>query len=64
VHANRPHCLGILRLYRGVDPERAETAFARAVAIGALTYKSVASRVQSCFHPMREAYRSASRRDR
>ena len=36
-------CLGILRLYRGIDPERAETVSARAVAIGALTYKSVAS---------------------
>lgn len=50
VLANRPHpeqgfrtCLGILRLYRGIDPERAETVSARAVAIGALTYKSVAS---------------------
>lgn len=50
VLANRPHpeqgfrtCLGILRLYRRIDPERAETVSARAVAIGALTYKSVAS---------------------
>jgi hypothetical protein len=41
--ANRPHpeqgfrtCLGVLRLFRGLEP-------ARALAIGALTYKSVAS---------------------
>ena len=47
---DRPHpeqgfrtCLGILRLYRGLDPSRAEAASARAVAIGALTYKSIAS---------------------
>ncbi len=47
---DRPHpeqgfrtCLGILRLYRGLDPGRAEAASARAVAIGALTYKSIAS---------------------
>lgn len=50
VLANRPHpeqgfrtCLGILRLYRGVDPVRAEAVSARALDIGALTYKSVAS---------------------
>jgi transposase len=48
--ANRPHpeqgfrtCLGVLRLFRGLDPARAESVAARAVAIGALTYKSVAS---------------------
>ncbi|MBP1181148.1 transposase [Methylobacterium sp. PvR107] len=47
---DRPHpeqgfrtCLGILRLYRGLDPGRAEAASARAVALGALTYKSIAS---------------------
>ena len=47
---DRPHpeqgfrtCLGILRLYRGLDPSRAEAASARAVALGALTYKSIAS---------------------
>ena len=46
----RPHpeqgfrtCLGILRLFRGLDPARAEAVSARAVAIGALTYKSLAS---------------------
>ena len=48
--ASRPHpeqgfrtCLGILRLFRGLDPARAEAVSARAVAIGALTYKSLAS---------------------
>ncbi len=48
--ANRPHpeqgfrtCLGVLRLFRGLDPRRAEAVAARALAIGALTYKSVAS---------------------
>ena len=47
---DRPHpeqgfrtCLGILRPYRGLDPARAEAASARAVALGALTYKSIAS---------------------
>src|SRR3954470_6866678 len=50
VLASRPHpeqgfrtCLGVLRLYRGLDPARAEAVSARAVAIGALTYKSIAS---------------------
>ncbi len=48
--ANRPHpeqgfrtCLGVLRLFRDLDPARAEAAAARAVEIGALTYKSIAS---------------------
>jgi len=50
VLSNRPHpeqgfrtCLGVLRLFRGLDPTRAEAVAARALAIGALTYKSVAS---------------------
>jgi len=50
VLANRPHpeqgfrtCLGVLRLFRGLNPTRAEAVAARALAIGALTYKSVAS---------------------
>jgi transposase len=50
VLAHRPHpeqgfrsCLGILRLFRGLDAARAEAVAARAVAIGALAYKSVAS---------------------
>lgn len=36
-------CLGILRLYRGVDPARAEAVSARAVEIGAFACKAVAS---------------------
>jgi transposase len=50
VLANRPHpeqgfrtCLGVLRLFRGITPARAEAVAARALAIGALNYKSVAS---------------------
>ncbi len=50
VLANRPHpeqgfrtCFGVLRLFRGLDPARAESVSARALAIGALTYKSIAS---------------------
>ena len=46
----RPHpeqgfrtCLGIMRLYRGLAPPRAEAVSARAIAIGALSYKSIAS---------------------
>ena len=48
--ANRPHpeqafrtCLGVLRLFKNIDPERAELIAARAVAVRALTYKSIAS---------------------
>jgi transposase len=47
---HRPHpeqgfrtCLGILRLYRGITPARAEAVSARALEIGAMNYKSVAS---------------------
>ena len=36
-------CLGILRLFRGLDPAQAEAVAARAVAIGALTCQSLAS---------------------
>jgi transposase len=50
VLTQRPHpeqgfrtCLGILRLFRGVDAARAEAVCARAIEIGALNYKSVAS---------------------
>jgi transposase len=50
VLTNRPHpeqgfrtCLGVLRLFRGIASARAEAVAARALAIGALTYKSVAS---------------------
>lgn len=48
--AHRPHpeqgfrtCLGILRLFRDLDADRAEGVSARALQIGALNYKSVAS---------------------
>src|SRR4051794_13828154 len=48
--AHRPHpeqgfrtCLGILRLFRGLEAGRAEAVSARALQIGALTCKSVAS---------------------
>ena len=48
--AHRPHpeqgfrsCLGILRLYRGITPARAEAVSARALEIGAMNYGSVAS---------------------
>ena len=33
----------MLRLFKDLDPARAEKVAARAVAIGALTYKSIAS---------------------
>lgn len=50
VMASRPHpeqgfrtCLGILRLFRGLEASRVEAASTRAVEIGALSYASVAS---------------------
>ena len=50
VMARRPHpeqgfrtCLGVLRLFRGVDAARAEAVSLRAVEIGALSYPSIAS---------------------
>ncbi len=50
VLASRPHPeqgfrtrLGILKLYRGVDADRAEAVSTRALEIGGLTCKSVAS---------------------
>jgi transposase len=50
VLTHRPHpeqgfrtCLGILRLYRGIEPVRAEAVSARALEIGAMNYRSVAS---------------------
>lgn len=53
VLARRPHpeqgfrtCLGILRLFRGIEPARAETVSLRAIEIGALSYASVASILQ------------------
>jgi transposase len=36
-------CLGVLRLYRGLDPAYAEMVSAHAIAIGAFTYKSLSS---------------------
>lgn len=48
--ANRPHpeqgfrsCLGVLRLFRGLEPDRAETLAAHALEIGALSARSIAS---------------------
>jgi transposase len=48
--ANRPHpeqgfrtCLGVLRLFRDIEPARAEAASARALEIGGINYKSIAS---------------------
>ena len=48
--AHRPHpeqgfrtCLGVLRLFRDLEAARAEAVSARALQIGALTYKSIAS---------------------
>jgi transposase len=50
VLASKPHpeqgfrtCLGILRSYRGVDPARVEAVSARAVELGALNCRSIAS---------------------
>lgn len=53
VLARRPHpeqgfrtCLGVLRLFRGLEAVRAETVSARAIEVGALSYASVASILQ------------------
>jgi len=50
---HRPHpeqgfrtCLGVLRLFKGIDPHQAELFSARAIAVGALTYKGVAAIVK------------------
>ncbi len=50
IMARRPHpeqgfrtCMGVLRLFRGLDKVRAESVSSYAVAIGALNSKSVAS---------------------
>lgn len=54
VLASRPHpeqgfrtCLGILRLFRDIACERAEAVSARAVEIGGLNCKSIASLLAS-----------------
>jgi hypothetical protein len=36
-------CLGILRLYRGIEPAHAEAGLAPALKIGAMNYRSIAS---------------------
>lgn len=48
--ANRPHpeqrfrtCLGVFRLFKDLDPVRTERVATRALAINALTCKSIAS---------------------
>jgi transposase len=48
--ANPPHpeqgfrsCVGVMRLLRDIDPKRAEQVAGRAIEIGALNYKSIAS---------------------
>ena len=50
VLVHRPHpeqgfrtCLGVLRLFRGLGPGEAEAVSARALEIGALTYKAVSA---------------------
>jgi transposase len=50
VLARRPHpeqgfrtCLGVLRLFRGIEAARAEAISTRAIEIGVLSYASVAS---------------------
>ena len=58
VLASRPHpeqgfrtCLGILRSYRGLDPVRLEAVSARAVELGVLNCKGVASLLARKFDP-------------
>jgi transposase len=70
VLANRRHpeqafrtCLGILKLFRGLETARVEAVAARAVAIGALTYKSVASILQNNIDRASPAAESASVHD-
>jgi len=50
VLARRPHpeqgfrtCIGVLRLFRGIEAARAEAVSSRAIEVGVLTYASVAS---------------------
>jgi hypothetical protein len=52
--------LGILKLFRGLEPARVEAVAARAVAIGALTSKSVASILQHNLDRTSPAAESAS----
>lgn len=53
-------CLGILKLFRGLETARVEGVAARAVAIGALTYKSVASILKNNLDRASPAAESAS----
>jgi transposase len=53
-------CLGVLKLFRGIETARVEAVAARAVAIGALTYKSVASILQNNVDRASPAAESAS----
>ncbi len=50
IMANRPHpeqgfrtCLGVMRLFRGLDAARAESVASYATSIGALVYRSIAA---------------------
>ena len=51
VHVGFRTCLGILRLYRGIEAARAEAASATAVEIGAFTCRSVASILGNAITP-------------
>jgi len=53
-------CLGILKLFRGLETARVEAAAAHAVTVGALTYKSVASILQNNLDRASPAAESAS----
>ncbi|MGN8119603.1 Mu transposase domain-containing protein [Labrys sp. 22185] len=55
---HRPHpeqgfrtCLDILHLFKGADQRRVEAASTRALAIGAFTYKSIASLLANLLSP-------------
>jgi transposase len=53
-------CLGILKLFRGLEAARVEAAAARAVAIGALTYASISSILKNNLDRAQAAAESAS----
>jgi transposase len=53
-------CLGILKLFRGLDTARVEAAAARAVAIGALNYASISSILKHSLDRAQPAAESAS----
>jgi transposase len=67
VLANRRHpeqafrtCLGVLKLFRGLDTTRVEATAARAVAIGALNYASISSILKHRLDRAQPAAESAS----